>query len=101
MQTKWEIQMPQVTKCNVEDCAYNNERRCHARAITVGDADGSGHRCDTMMLSAEHCDRLEIAGVGACRATNCKHNRDFECETDVVNVEIARGRAECKTFAPG
>ena len=30
------MEMPVVTECAVEDCAYNRDHACHALAITVG-----------------------------------------------------------------
>lgn len=91
------IDMPPVATCEVSGCVYNLNRACHAKGITVGDA--NGHLCDTMMQCGAHSHRLEPGGVGACRAVDCQFNRDFECEAPSVSVDMAGGQAECKTYA--
>ena len=91
-----QIEMPEVKKCNVENCAYNKDSLCHARAITVGDA--KQHLCDTMMASDIHTKRQDTAGVGACRSTGCMHNEDFECQADDINVILSGDQALCGTF---
>ncbi|WP_406445547.1 hemerythrin domain-containing protein [Streptomyces sp. NBC_00631] len=43
--------MPAVTECEVENCAYNRDRACHALAITVGDT------ADVVVRHVQHlCD---------------------------------------------
>nr|WP_245651840.1 DUF1540 domain-containing protein [Streptosporangium amethystogenes] len=37
--------MPVVNACEVDACAYNTDRSCHALAITVGDVRHA--HCDT------------------------------------------------------
>ena len=32
------VAMPSVSKCTATSCAYNVNKGCHARAITIGDA---------------------------------------------------------------
>lgn len=98
MKTK-EIEMPEVTQCSVDQCAYNKESSCHARAITVGDI--NKHLCDTSMTADRHTQRQDIAGVGACRSTDCVHNEDFECQADAISVMMSGNEAECGTFSAG
>ena len=31
------MEMPVITKCTVNNCAYNQEDKCHALAITIGE----------------------------------------------------------------
>jgi hypothetical protein len=88
--------MPEVMDCQAEQCAYNREGKCHACAITIGDADQ--HLCDTAMPSTDHTRREETAGVGACRSTNCAHNADLECQAEGIHVAFAAGMASCSTF---
>jgi hypothetical protein len=41
-----------------------------------------------------------IGGVGACKAHNCKFNRDLECCSDEgIRVSTVGGHAHCTTFA--
>jgi hypothetical protein len=51
------------------------------------------------MALPSHCRRAEVAGVGACRAADCKYNVDLECEAPAVAVSVTGGVAECKTYA--
>ena len=90
------VEMPEVKDCSVSGCIYNREKSCRARGITMGDL--QGHICDTMMPGRMHSHRDESAGVGACRAANCMHNEDFECQADAVEVSMAKGEAQCMTF---
>ncbi len=92
---KMNIDMPQVMKCNAQECVYNNEGACHARAITVGD--GTTPHCDTAFQCGSHCKSRATAGVGACKVSGCTHNVDFECQASSIAVGMSQGRAMCKT----
>lgn len=92
------IEMPQVSECSVTECAYNVERGCRARAITVGDGVNPG--CDTYFSASRHTnDGRRAAGVGACKVSICQHNQDFECGADAIQVSMAGPEAKCMTFA--
>jgi Domain of Unknown Function (DUF1540) len=90
------IDMPEVIECEVDECAYNVDFNCHARAITVGNM--QKHLCDTMIASVRHTHREAVAGVGACRSFNCIHNEDFECQAEGINVTRSGGMVQCGTF---
>lgn len=92
------IEMPMVTRCTANQCAYNVNNNCHARAITVGDTDHPS--CDTFVsgVSQNKHSKL-VAGIGACKTSDCKFNDDLECMADSVQVGIIRGEANCTTFA--
>jgi len=93
------IEMPAVAACEAIECAYNVGRSCHARAITIGDGDHPA--CDTRFISTTHClDTSHRAGVGACKVSSCKHNRDYECDAEGVQIGHHGGHADCKTFSP-
>lgn len=97
---KWTLEMPEVVSCNMKHCTYNHDTTCHARAITVGGV--SDHMCDTMyddIATHQHAKRKEPAGVGACKATDCKYNADFECQTESVRIGESEGLVNCETFA--
>ncbi len=95
---KMTIDMPLVQGCSVTNCAYNNKSRCHAKAITIGDGVHPG--CDTYLNStAEHTRMNVVAGVGACKVTGCRHNTDFECMADNIDVAILEKVANCMTFS--
>lgn len=93
------IEMPVVSVCEATQCAYNVNRGCHAKAITVGD--GSNPDCDTFFASMQHNkEARRQAGVGACKVTGCKFNRDFECNADSIQVGFADQKVNCLTFTP-
>jgi hypothetical protein len=91
------IDMPVVSECSVNECAYNVDKRCHARAITVGD--GAAPGCDTYFGSSGHTMAKEqTAGVGACKVSACKHNDDYECMAESINVGYEGSSVHCLTF---
>ena len=76
------LDLPVVTECTIGDCAYNVEDMCYAKAITIGDS--VNPCCDTMVCGSEHVkSRERVAGVGACKTSNCSFNHDMECSTEV------------------
>ncbi len=94
---KFTIEMPEVSTCQVTECAYNANATCHARAITVGD--GSIAQCDTFLPAGASRSRVAPeAGVGACKVSGCRHNRDLECFADAIQVGYASDEARCLTF---
>lgn len=95
--TKMTIDMPMVAQCNVTDCAYNLEKKCHARAITVGDGVHPG--CDTYFMSSSHVhEKKRMAGIGACKVSQCRNNTDLECMADSINVGRSGNSINCMTF---
>ena len=93
------LEMPVVSKCSVDECAYNKNSACHARAITVGDERDPG--CDTFFRASMHGQEAQrIAGVGACKIETCKHNEDFECMAESVEVGFYEEKINCLTFDP-
>ncbi len=93
---KMTIEMPQVRRCNVNECAYNREQACHARAITIGDS--TVPMCDTFFQSSTHAMARNIAGVGSCKVSSCSHNQDFECNAENINVDHSEAKILCMTF---
>lgn len=92
------IDMPVVAACSATDCSYNQESRCHARAITIGDGIHPG--CDTYFMDNGHVhEKSRDAGIGACKVTQCHYNEDLECMTDMINVGRSGPDVSCMTFA--
>jgi hypothetical protein len=90
-------EMAEVRKCDVQNCGYNMNCNCHAKAITVGDS--SNPSCDTFMKTEKHTkETARIAGVGACKVSECRFNEDFECSADYVSVGFKEGKVNCLTF---
>jgi hypothetical protein len=88
--------MPEVAGCEATECAYNRDRLCRARAITVGD--GSHPMCDTAFHAGTHTRSETIAGVGACKVAQCRQNVDLECQADVIQVILSSSVPMCGTF---
>lgn len=95
---KFTLEMPSVSKCAVTECAYNVEKRCHAKAITVGNGQSPG--CDTAFLGVQSHSRdtKRIAGVGACKVSQCQYNSDFECAAKDIEVGFAQNKVNCLTY---
>lgn len=92
------IEMPMVADCTVGECAYNVDQTCYARAITVGDGVHPG--CDTFFEAPTHSRvHTTAAGVGACKVTACRHNDDFECQTESIRVARNGSDVRCMTFS--
>ncbi|MBE9531891.1 MAG: DUF1540 domain-containing protein [Proteobacteria bacterium] len=91
--------MSSITECKVEQCSYNADNMCHAIAITVGNS--SKALCDTFVNMAEMGGVKGLAGgVGACKAHNCKFNKDLECcSGSGIQVSTVGGSAYCTTFS--
>lgn len=93
------LDMPLVSQCAVNECAYNIDDQCCARAITVGDGMHPG--CDTYFDSSPHThSNGNKAGVGACKVSGCKYNDDYECGASSINVGYGSDEVECLTFSP-
>ena len=94
---KLTIEMSQVSRCSVTQCAYNLDQICRAKAITVGDAQNPG--CDTFFSASPHNrESSRIAGVGACKVRSCRYNDDYECAAESINVGFAGKQVNCLTY---
>ncbi len=92
------MDMPEVFKCSVTNCAYNNDEQCHALAITVGD--GANPRCDTFTEAGfKGGDEQEIGRVGACKVSVCRFNESLECQAQGIEVGNRDGGVFCMTFS--
>ncbi len=90
------MDMPKVQQCQVEQCAYNHNKTCHAMAITIGN--GSHPHCDTYFTSGTKGGESRSAGVGACKTSTCKFNKSFECHASKIQVGAQTDEADCLTF---
>lgn len=91
--------MPRIQICDVTDCAYNNDKNCHAIAITVGNSQSA--RCDTFYRHNKGGIKELNGGVGACKMDLCRFNTDLECFADQgIKVSYESGNAACATFTP-
>lgn len=94
------MEMPKVMECDVTQCAYNEKKKCHALAITIGD--GSHPHCDTFCQSGsmKGGDMTAMAGVGACKISECRHNDHLECRASSIRVGHLIDDIDCQTFKP-
>ena len=92
------MRMPMISICEVTDCSYNSDEKCHALAITVGDSLCA--MCDTYDSSKSKGGDLSVSGgVGACKSDNCKYNKSLECIANSITVGMHADHADCMTFA--
>jgi hypothetical protein len=93
------MSMSKISECDVTNCSYNVDKKCHTLGITVGDQ--SCARCDTYFDSGTKGGDLEVSGgVGACKTADCKFNTAFECSALAIKVGRHSGHADCETYTP-
>ncbi|MHC5146965.1 MAG: DUF1540 domain-containing protein [Planctomycetota bacterium] len=91
------MEMTRVKSCEVIECAYNADQKCHALAITIGDLDNP--MCDTFCQSSTQGGHEEtIAGVGACKVGSCAHNHCLECDCESIDVGYQEAEIDCLSF---
>jgi hypothetical protein len=91
------MEMAKVMKCDVKECAYNMDNLCHTIAITIGD--DTNPMCDTFYRSSSKGgDASSLACVGACKVSNCAHNKKLECQAPGITVSYTKQEADCMTF---
>ena len=101
-------QVPKVSRCEMAECGFNQDMKCHAAAIQVGDplvAEATKKKlqdpkCDTFtVLSGRHLGAPDlIAQVGACKADTCTHNVDLRCTAQAIQVGHHQRHADCQTY---
>ncbi len=89
--------MPVINECEMINCAYNQQRICHAMAITVGD--GACPMCDTFLDQPGKGGVGDMkGGVGACRVTECQFNDSLECSASSIRVANHSSHPDCGTY---
>ncbi|MEG3627888.1 DUF1540 domain-containing protein [Streptomyces poriticola] len=93
------MQLPVISECSADSCAYNQEHTCHAVAITVGDIHSA--ICDTYMGADTKGGEAPDAGrVGACKMADCRHNTGLECHAPAITVGYQQNEIDCLTYDP-
>ena len=88
---------PKVSVCEATTCAYNEEKKCRAFAITVGSQDAAS--CGTYTPEGGKGGiTMTVANVGACKMSGCKHNENLMCTKSDVEVGVAGGQVSCMSF---
>ncbi len=91
------MNMPRVKECQVEQCAYNTNQKCHALAITIGG--GNDALCDTYWPGRKKGGDQSAAGqVGACKTESCRYNNQLECTANGIEVMAEHGQPVCETY---
>ncbi len=92
------MDMSQIMKCSMADCAYNRDNLCHTLGISVG----PHTECNTYIHASSKGGFQEAkGGVGACSASDCSFNDRLECRASGINVASHDRHADCETFKPG
>jgi hypothetical protein len=87
---------PEISKCEMIDCAFNGGNLCHALAINVGD---EHQQCDTYASSQKKAGAGAIkGGVGACKVERCAFNRDMLCGAGNITIQRHEGHGDCGMF---
>lgn len=92
------IDTAEVAECAANKCGYNLDGECHARAITIGD--GVHPMCDTFLPArgSRAGDVSAHSGVGACKVSDCRHNEDYLCHAESIELGVHSDHADCITF---
>lgn len=97
MQMGQQGQAPVVT-CTVMECSYNNEERCCAPQIEVGD---QHPQCDTFTTSgASNAMEQEMSRVGTCHVQQCSFNMQQQCDAPGITVTHHTTHADCSSYRP-
>jgi hypothetical protein len=92
------MKMPRISACEVMDCSYNQNKQCHALAITVGGEEVCAC-CDTYLHANQKGGDIDMTGsVGACKMDTCTFNSSFECSASQIKVGLHQGHPDCTTF---
>lgn len=90
------MDIPKVSSCDMGECFFNSDKKCHAPAINIG---GSHPTCDTYIVNRRHGGDMELSAmVGACKVIQCKHNMDLCCGASGIAVGHHRRHGDCLTF---
>ena len=90
--------MPSISKCEEEDCTYNQQKSCHAIAINVGDPGGCA-MCDTFFKGSQKGGNQSVIGsVGACKEGDCTFNTMFVCSAESISIMQHGGHPDCATY---
>lgn len=93
------MNIPPVKACAACECAYNENKTCHAIAITVGD--GAVAHCDTYFKAKLHGgEPAVVGGVGACKVSGCVHNEHLTCHAGSIEVGYLDSEVHCLTYKP-
>ena len=91
------MKMNPVSGCDMTNCAYNKNNRCHTLGITVG----PHAECNTFVHASARGGYDDAnGGVGACLASGCTFNDRLECKAAAIDVVTHDKHPDCRTFQP-
>lgn len=97
MQMEEQDYAPVVT-CTVMECSYNEQERCCAQEIEVGD---DHPQCDTFTTAASvQGVQQEMSKVGICHVMQCSFNADESCAAPGITVTHHSNHADCTSYRP-
>lgn len=85
-----------VVTCTVSECSYNEQEKCCAPTIEVGD---SHPQCDTFTTSqGVQSVQQDMSSVSACHVMQCTFNDGHQCEAPGITVTHHANHADCSSF---
>jgi peroxiredoxin len=85
-----------VVTCTVTECSYNEQERCCAPQIEVGD---QHPQCDTFTTSGSvDTMRQEMSKVGICHVMDCSFNKQEQCGAPGITVTHHSDHADCSSY---
>lgn len=97
MQMNQQGKAPVVT-CTVTECSYNQQQKCMAPNIEVGD---SHPQCDTFTTSGGvRPMQQDMSTVGLCNVTQCSFNDSTQCQAPGITVTHHTNHADCSSYRP-
>jgi hypothetical protein len=90
------IKLPKITFCEMEECAYNNDKRCRAIAVSIG---GPEPECITIEKKSKEggIDTIN-GGVGACKTRDCMFNKGLICIAKNIEIVKRGSRGYCTSY---
>lgn len=87
-----------VVTCTVTECSYNEQEKCCAPQIEVGD---QHPQCDTFTTSqAVQAVQQEMSKVGTCHVMQCSFNTQQQCQAPGITVTHHSNHADCTSYRP-
>lgn len=87
-----------VVTCVVTECSYNQQERCCAANIEVGD---SHPQCDTFTtMGGVQSMEQDMSKVGACHVMQCALNQEHQCQAPGITVAHHGDHADCGSYRP-
>ena len=88
-----------VSKCEADDCTYNQEHQCKAGAIYFNVVEEKAHCYSYTTDKPQNASGLEESGqVAQCSVIDCFYNEVQGCVADAIAVSFSQGIAQCDNY---